>query len=324
MSNTKKDKNYIVKIPVYISELKEGSDAIFGGISYREMIDKVKFKINEFNAYSDNIKVGRKHKVFEKHIKHIGYTEANFNGDPGLLLKITAFNTNYQDGFFEDKERLPLTSQSKIGSDTNFVLLFPRIYGSDPVRYKCQWVVMLYEDPNKENVDITTTAKLTLSKIIGIEIKNVKMNSVLESLRQKKEAPELNISFTTIEYNTFDESVSYPTYLVSTKIKTVKEYVYKNVPVKDAEVLISSKSFFEKQSGFKVVKRLLSGKHEFKVTQRYTDSPKDVEDKLQETIEEIYNERTQISEEDMKENLYKIDFILSKFDPILKNYLSAE
>lgn len=316
------NKKYIVKVPVYISELKEVSDSIFGGITYREMIQKVKSRIDSFNENSDRIKVERKNKVFEKHVKHIEYHETDFNGDPALLLQITAFNTNYQDGFFEDNEKQLLTTKSKIGSDNYFVLLFPRIWGNNPTKYKCNWVVLLYEDPNKENIDITTTAKLTLSKIVGIEIKNVKMSSVIESLQQKKEAPELNISFTTTEYNTFEESIAYSEYLVSTKTKTIKEYTYRNVPEQDAKKLLSAKNYVKK--GSKVVKRLLFGKHEFKVTQQFVESNKEAQEKLRETIEEIYNEKTQISEKDMKENLYDLEFILGKFETILKNYLEAK
>lgn len=322
MTKISKEKTYLIKVPVYISELLESSDEIFGGISYPEMINKIKDKIDLFNENSSSIKVERKNKVFVKQVKNIEYFDASFSEDPALLLRITAFNTNYQDGFFEESERLLLTSKSKIGSATNFVLLFPRIYGNNPKSYKCNWIVLLYEDPNKESLDIATTAKLTLSKIIGIQIKNVKMNSVIESLKQRSKAPELNISFSTMEYDTLDETASFPEYLISSKTKTIREYVYKDIPYEEAQKLLSSDSFVSK--GVKVIKRLLFGKHEFRVTQQYTETKMEARERLQETIEEIFNERTQISESEMKEKLYDINFILSKFEPILKNYLEAK
>ncbi|QJD77029.1 hypothetical protein [Spirosoma rhododendri] len=180
---------YVIKVPVYVSEIKTGSDELFGGVSFKHMIDSLVRKIDEYNSNSGEIKTYKKKKTFERVIKGIEYHEIPIGLRSGLLIKMTSYNTNYMDGFYEESSRVPLTKRTKIGSDNNFMLMFPNIFGSNPQNYKYQWVVLLYEDPNKDFNEISSTAKSVLKKVFDIKVENIKLKTVINNVTIQKIAP---------------------------------------------------------------------------------------------------------------------------------------
>ena len=141
---------HVIKVPVYVSETKTDSVGFFGGITYKNMIESLTRKIDEYNISSGEIKSVKKKKIFEKVVKGIEYSETLIDNRSGLLVKMTAYNTNYIDGFFEENNKIALTKKSKIGSENNFMLMYPSITGLNPVSYKYRWMILLYEDPNKD------------------------------------------------------------------------------------------------------------------------------------------------------------------------------
>lgn len=313
----KKDKDYRIKVPVYVSELLDNPIDLFGGYSFQDMLNKVKKQIDTYNISIKEIKNTKRNKTFEKHIKGIEYSEYPIGKTKGLLLKVTAFNTNLFDGFFEEEKKIKFTQNSKVGSDNNFMLLFPNIYGLNPQTYRSQWVILLYEDPNKENADIAGTAKLVLKKILDIDVKNVKLKTVIEKIKEAQYTPELNIKLTSLEHNVDTGIPEYKIYLFSSRTKTTSEYVYKDLPADGAIDIISKENSLLKR-GMQVIKRVVLGKKEFKITQ--INESFEAEEMISEKIEEIYNADTPISEKELQEKVYNDDFVMEKLTPILLEY----
>ncbi|MCU0352044.1 MAG: hypothetical protein MUF43_14650 [Flavobacterium sp.] len=310
-------KQYRIKIPVYVSELIDKPFDLFGGITAQHMISSIKSKLDDYNNNRGEIKNAKRNKTFEKHIKGINYQEVMIGQVKSLLLKVTAFTTNYQDGFFEKERKIEFTKDSKIGSDNNFILIYPNIYGLDPNNYRYQWIILLYEDPNKENADIVNTAKLVLKKILKIEVKNIKLSTVIESLKENEATPLVALKFITLDFDPDDEIPKFKYYLVSQKVKTINELVYEDLPSENAIELISPEDNLLKK-GFQAIKRFLLGKKEFRVTQTYEEAT----ERIKEVVEEIYNSDTIITEEDLQKNVYETNFVIDKFKPVLSEYLN--
>lgn len=310
-------KEYRIKVPVYVSELIDKPNDLFGGISYQDMVKSAITKIDEYNSNRGEIKKPKRNKTFEKHIKGIEYQEYPIGSrKKGLLLKITSFNTNLIDGFFEEQNKIQFTKASKVGSDNNFLLLYPNIYGLDPNNYRYQWIILLYEDPNKENADIVATAKIVLKDVLRIDVKNIKLKTVIENLRQAKYANELQIKLVTQEYDVDKGIPHFHEYLVSSKTKTINEYVYTQMPAEAAINLINKENFITK--GLQAIKRIFLNNREYKITQTFEE---EAEEKIKEIVEEIYNSDISISEDDLQNRLYDTKFVMDKLIPILTDYL---
>ncbi|MDH4462173.1 MAG: hypothetical protein QE277_12175 [Flectobacillus sp.] len=313
----KQPKEYKIKIPVYVSELIDKPMDMFGGITKLDMIKSIKDKLSTYNDSVREIKRQRRNKTFEKHIKGINYDEIELGDTKALLLRITSFNTNYLDGFFEEEKKIVLTKKAKIGSDNNFILIYPNIYSLAPEKYRYQWIFLLYEDPNKESSDVIGTAKIVLKDILNIEVKNIKLNTVIEALRDAKVTPLVELKITTLDFDIEDNYPKLKNYITSRKVKTIDESIYENLPSEDAIDLITfGKNFFRK--GYQVVKRFILGNKEFKITQTYEDA----NEKIKEVVEEIYNSETTITEDELQNELYETDFVLGKLVPILSQYLN--
>ena len=211
---------YFIKIPVYVSEFKFESEGMFGGVTYKHMIQGLIKKIDEYNGNSGEIKNYKKKKTFERRVKGITYQEIKIGDSSTLLLKMTAYNTNYLDGFYEKGDKVPLTKEAKIGSDNNFMLMYPNISGLDPNNYKYQWVILLYEDPNKDFNEIASTAKAVLNKVLDIKVKNVKLNTVINDITIKEIAPEIIVKMITVDYDSDNESPEFKEYLIVSVLDT--------------------------------------------------------------------------------------------------------
>lgn len=120
---------------------------LFGNVSYHDMIQMIKDKLSKF---STPISSSNRNKTKQTVINGITYQDITIENVPALLLRISAFNTNMYDGYFEANEKIQITKDNKIGSDTNFVLLYPRIKGLSAETYTCFFLLMAYEDPTKD------------------------------------------------------------------------------------------------------------------------------------------------------------------------------
>ena len=99
-----KEKSYNIKIPVYISEKVEEEDGFFGILSYQNMIDILSKKIDAYNDNPTNITNDKRNKTVIKEIEKVTYSVVDIDDEKGMLLKITASNTNFFDGYLKTNE----------------------------------------------------------------------------------------------------------------------------------------------------------------------------------------------------------------------------
>ncbi len=313
-----KEKSYAIKVPVYTSELIEKPQDIFGGVTYKDMIDYVKGKINQYNEQSQKISRNKRNKVQKKEIDNVELIECNIGEVPSLLLKVSAYNTNLHDGYVEIEEKITLKLSNKLGSDNNFVLLYPNIIGINSANYKHQWLILIYEDPNKEStVDLIQTAKLVLTNILDIKIANIKLPTVLEYIKKIGTVPELNMKFYSIIYDDNEVDVKYRSYLVKSKLKRQKEDNFKNMPSEDTEEIINDKTYENDYQKREI--KITIGKKEYIITNELQET----QEKVNQLVEEIFNSTIGISETEI-DSLYEKEFIISKLTPIITNYLSSD
>ena len=307
-----KEKSYAIKVPVYTSAFIEHPSDLFGGVTYDLMISHIKKKIDDYNTGTNRVSKVRRNKVQKKVIGEVEYFDSKIGERPVALLKISAYNTNLHDGYVETDKKINLQQNNKLGSDNNFLLIFPNIVGLTTDNYKVQWLILIYEDPNKENYEIVETAKLVLKQILNISTANIKLPDVLEELKKMGNIPELFLRFTSISNDENEVDVKYRTYLVGSKLKKQRNENFKNMPFKDTEEIINDTSY--KANYQKREVKISVGNKDYKISE--------AEENLNRTVEEIFNETIGITEKDMNEKLYSPDFIINTLTPVIHKYMS--
>ncbi|MDR0961955.1 MAG: hypothetical protein LBM62_05280 [Mediterranea sp.] len=312
---------YNIKVPVYTTEIVEdSSNDLFGGHTVFDMIAYVERKINDYSQSSDKKRYANKNKTKLTVIDNIQLSDKKQGEDTYLLLKISAYTTNYHDGFIDTGEKKALTKDSKIGSDTNFVMLYPKIDGVSSTKFKRYFLVLVYEDPTKNNEDISKIAKIVMNQILNKPTANIKLPTILDEIKSKwRTIPELQIKCSGIR-NYDNDNSKYVEYCIGGKLSKQKTLSYRELPTKDLEdIMTISKE--EKEEFQKKEIRMISGKTEYRVTK---DLLKEAEGIFDEAGEKIFNMQTSITQEELDEKVHDEDFVFSKLIPIVSNYLSYE
>lgn len=313
----KKEKSYIIKVPVYTTDMIENVQDMFGGITYENMLSFLKGKITAFKENNNPIQFENRNKTERTVINGINFTEHQTGETSAILMQISAYSTNLYDGYFEAEEKINFKKDYKIGSDTNFVMIYPVIKGLDRSNYMHYFIILIYEDPTKKNDEISKIAKQVLNKILETPIANIKLPTILEELKAIRTIPELQIKYSAIYNEENDIDVKYREYLVSGKFKKQKEDHFKNMPVDKIEELLNepnNENYQKRETIFKV------GKKEYKISKELINEASEA---LKETSEKVFNASTSISEEELSEKIHDKEFIVSKLFPILDNFLST-
>ncbi|MCD8418810.1 hypothetical protein J2Q11_13870 [Tenacibaculum finnmarkense genomovar finnmarkense] len=312
---SKKEKSYKIKVPVYSSELLENVKGLFGGHSYNDMINYLDDKLNNYTQKKPKLSRKKRNKVKEIEIQNIEKIEGFIGEIPIRLFKISAYNTNLIDGYVETKEKITLTKNDKLGSDTNFMLLYPKIIGLNENEYQYQWKILLYEDPTKENRELVSICKIVLEKVFEIKICNIKLDRVLKILKEKKVISELTMQFNSQSNDENEVETKLRKYLVNANLKKIRYENFKDVPFNKVEEIISDKNY-ESEYQKRTIKFLFN-KKEIKLTNEFQEA-KEI---IKETVEEIFNSEIIIHESEI-ESLFDTEFILEKLSPIIQEYLS--
>ena len=312
----KKEKSYKIKVPVFTSEpILKGRD-LFGGVSFEDMNRFVHDKVLQYQKNNDKVSRNKRNKVQKKEIDGVKCIDCTIGERPCIILQISAYNTNLYDGYVETDKKIKLEQNNKIGSENFYVLLAPNIIGVDSNNFKHQWIFLVYEDPHKDTQDIIGTIKLVINKILGLSTSNIKISEILEDLRKIKKIPELTLNFTAISNDENEVDAKYRTYLVGSKFRKQKEDKFENIPYQKTEEIINDGSY-ESEYQKRVVK-ISVGNKEYRIS---TDSMSEARSKIQETAEEIFNETIGITETELKERIFEVEFIVEKLTPVLQNYL---
>lgn len=198
---------------------------LFENVSYNDMIQMIKGKLSKF---STPISSSNRNKTKQTVINGITCHDITIEDVPALLLQISAFNTNMYDGYFEANEKIQITKDNKIGSDTNYVLLYPRIKGLSAETYTCYFLLLVYEDPPKDNGEVCRLAKIVVNKILEIPIQNIKMPMIFDELKDISTIPELQIKYRSISDAENDVDLKYREYLCTQKLEKKNINLTKN------------------------------------------------------------------------------------------------
>jgi hypothetical protein len=312
---TKKEKTYKIKVPVYSSELLGNEKGLFGGHSYEDMINYLDKKLTKYTETKPKLSRKKRNKVKEIEIQNIEKIEGFIGEIPIRLFQISAYNTNLIDGYVETKEKITLTKNDKLGSDTNFMLLYPRIIGLNESEYQYQWKILLYEDPTKENRELVSICKIVLEKVFEIKICNIKLDRVLKLLKDKKVISELTMQFNSQSNDDNEVETKLREYLVKSNLKKIRFENFKNVPFKEVEKIISDKDY-ESEYQKRTIKFSFN-KKEIKLTNEFQEAKETIKD----TVEEIFNSEIIVNESEI-DSLFHTEFILEKLSPIIQEYLS--
>lgn len=312
----KKEKSYIIKVPVYSTEMIENAQDMFGGITYNDLLSFLKKKIDDFNTITKAVSFENRNKTKKTVISGIDFTEHKLGETSALLLKISAYSTNLYDGYLEAEEKIEFKNHYKIGSDTNFMMIYPVIKGLDRTKYITYFIVSIYEDPTKNNDEISKIAKAVLNKVLTIPIANIKLPTILEELRAIKTIPELQIKYSSI-YNQENEiDVKYREFLISGRVKKQKYDNFKNMPVDRMEELLN-----ETDSEYQTKEtKLIVGKKEYRISKEMLNEANEA---MKETAEKVFNASTSITQEELNTQIHDTNFVFSKLQPILENFLST-
>ena len=313
-----KEKSYKIKIPIFTTEMIDEADGFFGRITRQEMIDGLKTKINSIQTESS---FDNRNKTKKTVISKVNFTEHTIGEVPSLLLQISAYSTNITDGYFEATEKIAIQKDNKLGSETNFVLIYPIINGIDSQNFTRHFLIAMYEDPTKDNGSVIKIGKIVVNQLLGIPIQNIKLPTILDELKSLKEIPELQIKYYGTRYDDNEIDVKYQEFYQSGKITKSKEDFFKNMPFEKVEEIINEPCGEEYQTK---TTKVFWGKKEYRISKEMVQNLKEAKEELKETAEKIFNMSAPITQTELDEKtVHSQEFIIEKLSGALTNYLSS-
>lgn len=312
---SKKPKTYNIKMPVYTTSLMDKEEGLFGKVNYDDMISFLEKKLSSFTfpISSDN-----RNKTKKTVISKIVSNEVKIGEVPALLLQINAFNTNLYDGYFEGEEKITFAKDNKIGSDSNYVLFYPRIKGLTPDSYTCYFLMLVYEDPTKDAGEVSKLAKIVSNKILKIPVQNIKLSMILEELKHIGDIPELRVKYYSLTESDNNVDVKYACYLDKSTLKKEEVRQFKNMPFTTMESLLSDTS--EDGNYQKKETSIFHGKKEYKISKQLICEAGEV---LSETAEKIFNATSSITQEELESKVHDKQFMIDKMTSVITNYIGG-
>lgn len=311
-----KEKSYNIKIPVYTTTMLDQSVGLFENVSFQDMVQMIKKRLDDFKS---PISSSNRNKTKKTVVSDISYQDVQIGNVPALLLQISAFNTNMYDGYFEANEKIPIAKDNKLGSENNFILLYPRIKGLSAETYTCFFLMLVYENPTKDNGEVCKLAKILVNKILNIPIENIKLPMIFDELKDICTIPELQIRYRSISDADNDVDVKYREFLQGGKLEKKKDRLFKNMPRETMEQLLADTADDEDYQ-YKDT-RIVIGKKEYRIKKELVN---EASEELKETAEKIFNASSAITQTELDTKIHDADFMIEKLSGVLTNYLSNE
>lgn len=303
-------------MPVYTTSVIVQEKGFFDNISYPDMIDLLKNKLNKFNS---RIEKTNRNKTIVTVIDQIDYENVNIGDTPALLLRISSYKTNLYNGYFEDETKINFQKNSKIGSDSNFVLFYPKIDGTMPNTYNCYYLMLVYEDPTKESGEVSKLAKMVAQTVLGQPVQNIKIPMILSELRKIGNIPELCIKYFSIENIDTSIEPKYREYLQKCEMKKEEQRRFKDMPIETMEELLANKDddgLYQKKET-----TIFNGRTEYKISKKMIS---DASADMKEVGEKIFNATSAISQDELEHKIYERAFMLEKMTNVITNYIAYD
>ena len=278
----------------------------------------IKFAKDSIENFKFPLESPTRNKTLMTVIKGIKADEVSLGSDKALLLQISAYDTNFYDGYFEGDERIDITKNNRIGKESNYVLLVPRKKGLTPESYTCYFLMFVYEDPTKQSGEVSKLAKLTTREIVKVPVENIKLPIIMQELKDCKTIPELQIKYTSMYEAENDVDVKYVQYLQGSKVEKKKVRNFKDMPFDVMSDLLTDKSDDEDYQTKKT--SIIVGKTEYRIKSLIDEA----KNELQETAEKVFNFTIGITQTELDTKIHDKTFIIEKLQAVLNNYLSYE
>ena len=278
----------IQKIPAYISKRVTNSKLVKN--SYREMIDEIKLLVSNYIKLPDDQKAiyQRRAKMQSRQIDYIECIDYKYGNIPVVLLRISEHKKGL-DGYLESETRKNIQPEDKVGSENNFVLLYPVIESKNGEDSNF-WYIFVYDDPRKEDGDILDTVKLVIKKVLNLKTEHIKPRKLSEDLKKNYKINNMLVKYVT-QYKS-----------------------YTNIPSNVVEGFIQ-----EEPEGF--CKRVINFSLDGDKTIKITDLHKDCANGFQQTIEQSYNYEVLV---DKTDDIYNIKYIFDAIEPLISRFLVNE
>lgn len=327
MAKNKSAKKLLLKVPVYLSELKEHDTGTLFDLKEQDIIDKLKRDISTYNEQNANLcQFSKKGKSESISVAEIQAEDIAFGDDPALLLRVSTERTNLCGGFLRhdnDKENpTHVDYADKLTISTNIILLYPRIVLPKDRSTKGHWFlyVFIYEDPSKLNLDMSQLARNMLKTVFDAPIRNIKEDKFKEEIRTAQKLVRIEILLSNFEDGT---DVTLPprlsSYTYSAKNRKETTISLENVASSDAEDLISDNSF----AGYtqRIFRIFATDKR--KLTAKITEKVKDAKVSLEQAFEDSFNFELDVEESDIvNHKLFETETIKANIECLLKDLFS--
>ncbi len=319
--NTEKAKTRPIKVPVYVSALIERDSDDLWGITQETMINEAKNLISIYNQNGiEQVTSDRRAKTTVIGIQNVESIDIQFGNDKCLLLRVTAYKTNLLDGYYQravNGELHRFEEHDKLCSDTYFFILYPLI-SQNAINNKLDiyWHIFIYEDPSKTNDEMVRIARLIMSNIIKVPIKNIKSDKMLADIRKYRLISEVEITLSA--FNDADENDT-PSYLQNysfeSTLKREKKIKVSNMQVDDAISAFEDTSFTANYSK-RQLKFTTHNKRVFSMIQEFKD-------KLHATLEDSFNYSIDVDEAEIKSGaIFTVDKIIQNVAGIFTRYMA--
>lgn len=307
-----------IKMPVYTTMITERTKDLFGNVTYPKMINDLEALLRNFTKWPITRTSYNKPKTIA--ISGISYEEYDIGDIPVLLLKISSYNTNISNRYFEAAaNKVEITKENKIGSDNNYVVLYPKIDGISSDCYNAYFLMLVYEDPSKDSGEVSKLAKMVATEVLKIPVENIKVPLIIKELAAMKAVSELQIKYSVLGMPENNVNPLFVQYLQGSKLKKEKERKFKDVPAELIEQIIGdstdAEDYKQKES------TIIVGKKEYRIKSEIAKAGEEIK----ETAEKIFNAKCSITQEEFETGkIYEPSFILEKASAVLENYLSYD
>ncbi len=308
--------SYYIKVPVFATNVMRGQAELFDDMAnYEQMVDTIVNKISAYRGTATSFR--NKNKTKEFVIKDLSASSHTLVDRPCLLVRISAYSTNLLDGYFESNEKITFGSGDKVGSDNYFMLLCPMIAGIDSSMYTRYFLVLVYEDPNKDDEELLWITKYVMRKILGVPIRSMKLQSLLEELKKIHKVPELKVNFFSMSNSEDMVDAKYRSYVVENKVRRTRILSFKDMPA-DTVIDLIEDDKMEEDYQSKSIKWSI-GKKDYKISQQLQEAKQ----AFSTTVEKIFNEKIPIPKADL-DKIYEPNFIVEKLNIVLGKYMYEE
>lgn len=296
-----------IKFPIIMTEPQNN-----GFVNQSDMINSAKNIFERYNNSGKNITLSTRGKTKQKTIKSVETSTMSFGQDKCLLLRIEEYKEGYGDLYYENKTqtRVNISHTDKLGSTSNYAMMYPYISYENNGNSINQWVVFIYDTPDKDDFDIINTVKMVISKILQLKFQNVLKGNIAKT----DSYPWVSVLYTSIE-NIENRELQCQQYIVQAKEKKQKEVWYQDIPITEADELRTEQTENKMK---KIIKYFTTSDKKSYIKYEYEY---DEQGRIASTF--MHHFSYSLDFENVNE-MYQYNFIEQSFGGILQKFLSNE